>query len=79
MMGNQIVRATDKEEKIKLIARRSITAMAGIEQGEVLNLKNIGLQRTGNGLSPMFLDYIVGRYAVKKMKKGYRLRLEDFK
>lgn len=55
MLGDPIVKPTAAEEKMKVLARRSIIALKDIEEGEVLSVRSIGLRRPGNGMEPAFL------------------------
>ena len=45
MLGSEEVKATEKEEKTKILARRSVVALSDIKQGESFNKNNIGLRR----------------------------------
>ena len=69
---------TESEIKMKVLARRSIVALEEIEVGEILNQKNIGLRRPGNGLPPKIFESVMGRKVVKKIKKFSMLEEEDF-
>jgi sialic acid synthase SpsE len=79
MMGSNIIRATPYEQKMKVLARRSIVALRDIMEGDTLNNENIGLRRPGNGMPPSMLEQILGMKSTKKISKGSLLRLGDFK
>jgi len=78
ILGNSEVTPTESEIKMKVLARRSIVALEEIEVGEILNQKNIGLRRPGNGLPPKIFESVMGRKVVKKIKKFSMLEEEDF-
>ncbi len=79
MMGSPLIQPTQEEEKMKSLARRSIMTIKKIKKGEILSTKNIGLRRPGNGLSPNFMDKILGLKATRNIKKGTLIVLGDFK
>lgn len=79
MMGSPQIQPTKKEEKMKTLARRSIMAIKEIKMGEILSTKNIGLRRPGNGLSPNFMDKILGLKATRNIKIGTLIVLGDVK
>lgn len=78
MLGNAQVRPTEAERAMRLLARRSIVALADIEPGEMLNAQNIGLRRPGTGLAPALFDQVLGRTSAVKIEKGSTLKLGDF-
>ena len=54
-------------------------AIKEIKMGEILSTKNIGLRRPGNGLSPNFMDKILGLKATRNIKIGTLIVLGDVK
>ena len=78
MLGSEEVKATEKEEKTKILARRSIVALSDIKQGESFNQNNIGLRRPGNGLPAVMIEEIFGKKSAKKISKGNLLKIGDF-
>ena len=78
MLGSEEVKATEKEEETKILARRSIVALSDIKQGESFNQNNIGLRRPGNGLSAVMIEEIFGKKSTKKISKGNLLKIDDF-
>ena len=78
MLGSEEVKATEKEEKTKILARRSIVALSDIKQGESFNQNNIGLRRPGNGLPAIIIEEIFGKKSAKKISKGNLLKIGDF-
>ena len=78
MLGSEEVKATEKEEKTKILARRSIVALSDIKQSESFNQNNIGLRRPGNGLPAIIIEEIFGKKSAKKISKGNLLKIGDF-
>ncbi|WP_422446933.1 N-acetylneuraminate synthase [Thermoanaerobacterium sp. DL9XJH110] len=68
-LGNGIKIPTESEQKIIPIVRRSIVAARDIKQGEILTEENIVVKRPGTGISPMFIDTVLGRKAKCLIKK----------
>lgn len=56
---------------------RSIYISATVEKGEVLSSGNIKCVRPGHGLHPHMYEEMIGRKAIRTLKAGDRLRLED--
>lgn len=77
MLGSPLIRPTIAEQDMKVLARRSITALKDIMPGEILSNINIGLRRPGNGLPPIHLDDMLGRVAKHSLQKGTLLSWED--
>ncbi len=77
MMGSEAVRPTPLEEKMKVLARRSVVALRDIEQGELLDSRNVGLRRPGNGLPPHWLPRVLGSKAAASLRRGALLKQED--
>jgi len=78
MLGTSEVKPTKNEEKIKVLARRSIIALDDIEKDEVFTDKNIGAKRPGNGLPPTMIESIVGLKARQKIPKDKLISQNDF-
>jgi len=77
MKGSGLVKPTASEEKMKILARRSILTLKEINKGEKLTKENIGLRRPGNGLPPSFFNQVLGMTSTKSLKNGKLLRLGD--
>lgn len=78
MLGNKNVRPTKDEEKMKILARRSVVSLCDIKKGDSLNSNNLGLRRPGNGLPPKFLEQIIGKKTKRDIPKGSLLQIGDF-
>jgi N-acetylneuraminate synthase len=57
-------------EKKSLIFRRSLFISKDMRAGEVFSEKNIRCVRPGSGLSPKFIDEVIGRKINKDTVKG---------
>lgn len=78
LMGSPYLRPTASEREMRVLARRSIVALADIAAGERLTTINLGLRRPGDGLAPALYEGVLGRCALRSLKKGERLQLGDF-
>jgi pseudaminic acid synthase len=63
-------------EKKGLIFRRTLYVVEDIRAGETFTLKNVRAIRPGLGLPPKFLDSILGKKALKDLRKGTPLSLD---
>ena len=68
-MGLANKKPTKSENKNKLLIRKSIVAKKTIKLGETLNVSNVTIKRPGTGISPMQLNKILGRKAIRKFIK----------
>lgn len=59
-----------QSEKNSLVFRKSIFIVADIKAGEIFNEKNIRVIRPGYGLHPRYYEDVLGKKAVKDLKKG---------
>lgn len=62
--GSGIKRCSENEENTKKVARKSIVAKVNIKKGDTITYDNISFKRPENGLSPYFIDLIIGKTAV---------------
>lgn len=68
-MGSGIKRPTMEEEKIKLIARRSIVAATEIPKDSMITRDMLDIKRPGTGIAPNNLMAIVGKRAKDEIPK----------
>lgn len=59
-----------KAEKKSILFRRSLYITEDLETGDILTKENIRSIRPSRGLSPKYLDVILGRRIIKNVKKG---------
>ncbi len=57
-------------EKNSMAFRRSIYVSKDINEGDVLTKENVRVVRPGSGLAPKYYDLVLGKKALKKLKKG---------
>lgn len=72
-MGSGIKHLTAEEEKIKLVARRSIVAGTDIPKGATMTEDMLDLKRPGTGIGPNYLKQIVGKKAKTEIPKDFLL------
>ncbi|MDB5526934.1 MAG: N-acetylneuraminate synthase [Devosia sp.] len=75
MLGSPFLAPTAEERAMRVLARRSVTALRDIAEGEPLSADNVGLRRPGNGLAPKFIDLALGHKSRHALKKGEQLTL----
>jgi N,N'-diacetyllegionaminate synthase len=51
--------------------------LTSIAKGETFSSNNVGIRRPGNGLSPTFLNQVIGAAAVRDIPAGAVLNLGD--
>lgn len=74
-MGSANYKLTETQ-KIEHQESRSLFVVKDIQSGEVLTSENIRSIRPGNGLHPMHYEEILGKKAIRSLKKGTPLAWE---
>ncbi|RED18291.1 N-acetylneuraminate synthase family protein [Pontivivens insulae] len=77
MLGSSRVAPTSAERDMKPLARRSITAMVDIAEGEAFTPSNVDLQRPGTGLPARNLADFHGQAARRAIKANEQLSFSD--
>jgi len=77
MMGDKLVKPTEKEKEMRELARRSIVVLRDVKEGELLTINNIGLRRAGKGLTPNLFKDVLGTLAIQNFKQGDLLKLKN--
>jgi len=77
MMGSALVKPTEKELKMRKLARRSIVVLKNIKKGEIFTKDNIGLRRAGEGLAPVLIKDVIGLSASHDLSEGDLLDLKN--
>jgi N,N'-diacetyllegionaminate synthase len=77
LQGSPIVRPTQAEQKMRILARRSVVALREIAPSDVLDERNIGIRRPGGGLPPSMIDELYGLTATRAIPRGHCLSLKD--
>lgn len=68
-LGSPIKRRLEEEEEIAKLGRRSIVAKVDIPEGTVIDGNMFTLKRPGYGISPRFVDVVIGRTAKRNIEK----------
>ncbi len=76
-LGNKYKFVTEEEIEKRKIFRKSLTAKRQIKEGEVIKYEDLTFKRPGNGISPRFLNLIIGRRAGRIIKADATIRSED--
>ena len=69
--------ARSEEERKSLVFRRSLYVVEDIEAGAVLTSRNVRSIRPGYGLAPKHLPQVLGRRALRSLKRGTPLAWGD--
>jgi N,N'-diacetyllegionaminate synthase len=75
-LGSSQVRPTEKEMKNRKIGRRSIVALNNIKKGQMIKRDCITFKRPGSGISPKYVNFIIGKIARNNIKKDEIIKLE---
>lgn len=78
ILGNNMVRPTEKEKEMRKIARRSVVALEDIIIGNKLNVNNIGLRRPGTGIPANEFENILNAWAISNINKGKIIERKDY-
>lgn len=65
-LGNGRKEPSQSEIRNKSVARKSLVAKKLIKKGDKFTRNNITIKRPGNGISPMKIDDVLGRKAIRK-------------
>lgn len=77
ILGSPIVRPTEREKDMRLLARRSIYVADDIDEGEIIRENKLGMFRPGDGIMPVDLKKIIGRTSRRKLYRGHKLDWSD--
>lgn len=69
IFGREMKFVLKGEEKARKFARRSLIAARKIDKGEIITLDKIAIKRPGTGISPRFIDIILGKKAAKNIEE----------
>jgi len=61
---------TEEEKKSSRVFRRSLFVVKDVHKGEVFTEENVRCIRPANGLSPRYLDVVLGRKATRNIVEG---------
>jgi len=69
ILGNFRVEALEDEESARKNARRSLVASRDIKKGQIITKKDLTFKRPAYGISPKFIDEVVGKKVVCNIKE----------
>lgn len=67
------------EKNVKSASRKSITAKKLIKKGEIITKSKICFKRPGIGISPIHLDKVVNKIALKRIDKNDLILIDNLK
>jgi N,N'-diacetyllegionaminate synthase len=76
-LGGNLKKPSPSEIKNKILARRSVYTSKNISKGEIISLDNLVVLRPENGFSPMRIDELLGKKAVRQMPPQFKISLND--
>ncbi|MBP6754893.1 MAG: N-acetylneuraminate synthase [Bacteroidia bacterium] len=71
--GSGFKEPSESELKNIQVARKSIHLACDINEGALLKLEDLIMQRPGDGISPMLINEIIGKKIIKNLNKGTKL------
>ena len=63
ILGSFKIKALEDEEKSRLNARRSLVAAKDIPKGKIISKEDLTFKRPAHGISPKYIDDVVGKLA----------------
>lgn len=73
-LGGKIKSPTQIEQHNSKVARKSLVALTNISKGETFSLKNLGVKRPGDGISPMLFWDFLGQTASRDYQEDEVIR-----
>ena len=77
MLGSPVKRCQDEEKQMSLVSRKSIVAARNIQAGEIIHSQDLVLKRPGTGITSKFINYFVGKKAIKAIEMDKQISFED--
>ncbi|MBN2523982.1 MAG: N-acetylneuraminate synthase family protein [Bacteroidales bacterium] len=74
LLGNFKVTALPIEEQARKNARRSLVAKRNIPKGKIVEYKDLTWKRPGHGISPRFIDEVIGKRTIVNMDEDVVLQ-----
>jgi len=62
---------------MSLVSRKSIVAARNIQAGEIIHSQDLVLKRPGTGITSKFINYFVGKKAIKAIEMDKQISFED--
>jgi N-acetylneuraminate synthase len=78
ILGSFKVNALQDEESARANARRSLVAAKNIKKGQTITQEDLTFKRPATGISPKFIDEVVGKIALKDIEEDSVLQWSMF-
>ena len=75
-MGNGVKVPRDSEVALKRTSRKSIVAQEDIKKDTKLTKEMLSIKRPGIGIKPEYINKIVGKRAIKNIKRDELIKLK---
>lgn len=79
ILGSFKVEALEDEAQARANARRSLVSLGDISEGEVITKEKLTFKRPAHGVSPKFIDDVVGKVATVDIKDDDVIKWDMFK
>jgi N-acetylneuraminate synthase len=79
ILGSFKVEALEDEEPARRNARRSLVAVKDIQKGKVITKEDLTFKRPAHGISPKFIDEVIGKKAVIDINEDDILQWDMFR
>lgn len=76
-LGSNEKKPTLEELEVRKLVRKSIVMVSPMKSGQMITEKDVTFLRPGTGLSPKFMDEVIGKKLNKDVPKGYFLAKGD--
>lgn len=77
MLGRKRKYIIESQERREAF-QRSIVAAKDIENGKIIEIDDIDFKRPGTGISPKYLNFVIGKRAKRDIKYDEIIKMEDF-
>ena len=77
LLGDGRLGSTDAQREVRRLSRASVVATREIRPGETIDRAMLTVKRPGTGISPVEIDKLVGRRAVRRVAADALLRWDD--
>ena len=79
ILGNFKVKALEDEEPARNNARRSLVALKNIQKGKIIEKDDLTFKRPAHGVSPKFIDEIIGKKAINDIEEDTVIKWNMFR
>ena len=78
LLGEEKIKISKNEEKVKNLSRRKIVALKDLFKGDLINEKNITFKRANKGIQIEHWERIKGKKIKKNKRKNQVINYKDF-